>query len=115
MDKIQLENNANIFDYVKNHAMECKGRKIFTNKKMIENLVNLAGERNIYIQGKTMQLTFINQENKNLALVEIVKEGSDCYWFKDIKAKNITSIAPVDTTKEPMHIINKPSLEKVYF
>ena len=107
MDKVKLEKSENIIDYVSAHADELKGRKIFTNKKMVDKLIKLTSEENILIHGRTMKLSLTDQQAKNLTIVEVVREGSDCYWLKDIVTKGMSMLDPVDIDKDPVHIVNE--------
>lgn len=110
MDKIQLHNNEDIIDYVAKNQENSKGRKIYTNAEMVKRLSTLT--ENITKEGKSIIFDIICPETGNSTKVDMVREGSDCYWLKEITADDIAPIGPVDKTKEPIHVINVPTIDK---
>lgn len=110
MKRIELPKNENIIDFVANNPKKCKGRKIFTNTEMVKRLSDLA--ENIEENGNSVRFNIICSYTGFLTKVDLVKEKIDRFWVKEITSPDIDPIGPVNTTKEPIRVINEPVIEK---
>ena len=105
MDRIKLKKEDDIIEYVIAHATECQERKIFTNKKMVDRLTENVDKSDMLTRGKCLILA--SDTNDGNVVVEFVREGSDCYWLKDIVVNGKALLGKVDSEKEPIHIANE--------
>ncbi len=110
MEKIILSQELDAIDYIADNNKHCKGRKIFIDKKMNERLIGLTDK--IKTDGVRTHLDIVCSKTGNITMVDIEREGSDCYWLKEVKAADIEPIGPVNPNKTPIHIKNERLLEK---
>lgn len=111
MEKITLEKELDIIDFVADNIEEYQGRKIYTNLTMVKRVCKLTDQ--IKTEGDATVLTIICPETGNLTVVEFVKEGTN-YWLKNVKADDITPFEPIDPSKQPIYVVNEKvcSLDK---
>ncbi len=111
MEKITLEKELDIIDFVAENIEEYQGRKIYTNLTMVKRVCKLTDQ--VKTEGDTTVLTIVCPETGNLTVVEFVKEGTN-YWLKSVTADDITPFEPIDPSKQPIYVVNEKvcSLDK---